>query len=106
MIATLLENARNRRPDTPVTVDARREKDFALIEVCDQAGPVADDDRAAAFERFSPLEPPGGRTTGLELYKVRRLAELQGGRVWLENGTSGEVRFGFALPLARGGGKG
>jgi hypothetical protein len=32
---------------------------------------------------------------------VRRLAELQHGRVWIGEGPDGEGLFGFALPLAR-----
>ena len=56
-------------------------------------------------DRFSPLRPRTGLTTGLELYKVRRLAELQHGRVWVADGPGDEARFGFALPLAHHAGR-
>jgi len=74
---------------------------FIEVETGDPGGEVDDDERAVAFDRFSALQPRTGLTTGLELYKVRRLAELQHGRVWVGEGPAGEGRFGFALPLAR-----
>lgn len=101
MIATLLENARNRAANSGATLHVRRTSAFLQIEVGDLGGSVAEEERASAFDAFSPLQPRTGLTTGLELYKVRRLAELQRGQVWIEDGPDGEARFGFALPLAR-----
>jgi signal transduction histidine kinase len=101
ILRTLLENARNRTPEeSAIFIHTQREGAFARIEIEDDGGELRDVERATAFERFSPLEPKSGRTTGLELYKVRRLVELHGGRVWAETGTPGTSRFGFTLPLA------
>jgi len=101
MIATLLENARHRAANAGATLRVRRVSGFIEIEAGDPGGDIGEEERALAFERFSPLEPRTGLTTGLELYKVRRLAELQHGRVWIGEGPDGEALFGFALPLAR-----
>jgi len=101
MITTLLDNARNRAANAGSTLRVRRVSGFIEVETGDPGGEVGEDERAVAFERFSALQPRTGLTTGLELYKVRRLAELQHGRVWVGKGPPGEARFGFALPLAR-----
>jgi len=101
MIATLLENARYRAANAGATVRIRLISGFVEFEVGDPGGSVDPEERALAFERFSRLQPRTGLTTGLELYKVRRLAELQHGRVWVGDGPGEEAVFGFALPLAR-----
>jgi signal transduction histidine kinase len=101
IVGTLLENAANRSAEgATIALEARVEDDFARVEIRDDGTPLSDEERASAFDRFSALVPAGGRTTGLELYKARRLVELQGGRVWAESDDSGQTRFGFALPLA------
>jgi signal transduction histidine kinase len=101
MIATLLDNARNRAANAGSRLRVRRVSGFIEVETGDPGGEVDDDESVVAFDRFSALRPRTGLTTGLELYKVRRLAELQHGRVWVGEGPAGEARFGFALPLAR-----
>jgi signal transduction histidine kinase len=102
MIAALLDNARNRAANAGATLHVLRASGFVQIEVGDLGGDIDKEERERAFDRFSPLQPRTGLTTGLELYKVRRLAELQHGRVWIGD-RPGEARFGFALPLARAG---
>jgi signal transduction histidine kinase len=100
MIETLVENARNRAANSGAGVYAERVGGFVRIEVSDSGGDLSEQERAGAFDAFSRLEPRTGLTTGLELYKVRRLAELQRGHVWVDDAIGGETRFGFALPLA------
>jgi len=100
MISTLLDNARHRAANAGATLHVRRISSFVQFEVGDHGGAVEEEERAVAFDRFSPLRPRTGLTTGLELYKVLRLAELQRGRVWVSEGPGDEARFGFALPLA------
>jgi signal transduction histidine kinase len=101
MIATLVANARYRTANAGATLRVRRAGGFVRFEVGDPGGGIGPEERAVAFEPFSPLQPRTGLTTGLELYKVRRLAELQHGRVWVEDGPGEETWFGFALPLVR-----
>jgi signal transduction histidine kinase len=100
MISSLLENARNRTANSGATLYVRSLGSFVQLEVADGGGRVDVGERAEAFEPFSSLQPRTGLTTGLELYKVRRLAELQRGQVWIDDGPGDEARFGFALPLA------
>jgi signal transduction histidine kinase len=100
MFSTLLDNARHRAANAGATLFVRQIGGFVEFEVGDRGGAVEAEEQAVAFDRFSPLQPRTGLTTGLELYKVRRLAELQHGRVWIADGAGDEARFGFALPLA------
>jgi signal transduction histidine kinase len=101
MIETLVENAKNRAANSGAGVHVQRIGGFIRIEVSDLGGDLSERERAGAFDAFSPLRPRTGLTTGLELYKVRRLAELQRGHVWVDDATGSETRFGFALPLAQ-----
>jgi signal transduction histidine kinase len=101
MLESLLENARNRTANAGAGVHLRPVGAFLRVEVSDRGGDLSEQERARAFDAFSPLEPRTGLTTGLELYKVRRLAQLQRGHVWVDDIEGGETRFGFALPLAR-----
>jgi two-component system phosphate regulon sensor histidine kinase PhoR len=68
------------------------------------AGPGLDDaELVRAFELNGPLptdDASGLRSSGLELYNVRRLIELQGGSVAAERGPSGGSTFTFTLPWA------
>jgi signal transduction histidine kinase len=100
MIETLVENARNRAANSGAGVHVQRVSGFVRIEVSDHGGDLSENERAGAFDAFSHLQPRTGLSTGLELYKVRRLAELQRGHVWVDDETGGETRFGFALPVA------
>jgi K+-sensing histidine kinase KdpD len=100
MVTTLLENARLRTANAGATLRVRRGSWAIAFEVSDGGGALDEGDTRAAFDAFSSVIPRTGLTTGLELYKVRRLAELHLGRVWAANGDGGEALFGFALPLA------
>jgi signal transduction histidine kinase len=60
------------------------------------AGPGVPADRAdAIFRPFMTTKPSG---TGLGLATSRRLIELHGGRLWIENPGSPGARFTFTLP--------
>ncbi len=63
-------------------------------------GPGVPADRAdAIFRPFMTTKPSG---TGLGLATSRRLIELHGGRLWLENPGSPGARFTFTLPMFSG----
>jgi signal transduction histidine kinase len=102
MLTTLVENARNRTANAGAIIHVERSTGYVEIEVGDHGGALDEEELRVAFDAFSTLTPRTGLSTGLELYKVRRLAELQKGHVWARNTPNGETGFGFALPLARG----
>ena len=60
---------------------------------------VPRDARDQLFQRFSRHGEHGGRA-GLGLYISRRILELHGGRIWLDEQRPGGARFVFELPAA------
>jgi signal transduction histidine kinase len=60
-------------------------------------GPGVPDGRAVAI--FRPFVTTKARGTGLGLATSRRLIELHGGRLWLDNPGEPGARFTFTLPV-------
>jgi signal transduction histidine kinase len=54
--------------------------------------------RARIFEPFERFEPDSGVGTGLGLAVSRRLAELMGGRLTVEDTPGGGATFVLTLP--------
>lgn len=102
VLQNVLDNAVRYSPGGGrIEVTVAREDGQAVVRVADHGIGIPDDERALLFQRFyrtSRARPYGG--TGLGLYISRRIAEMHGGRLWLErSGPQGSV-FAFALPLA------
>lgn len=71
--------------------------------VADRGPGIPAGERARLFQPFSQLEPPDARRTGgtgLGLAICRRLAELLGGTIGVEDRTGGGSIFRFTLPFA------
>jgi signal transduction histidine kinase len=105
ILTNLVLNACRRSPDArEVAVSVRTDDGFAAVTVSDNGVALTNEQIARAFDRLAPIEVPGHpeiRSSGLELYKVRRLVELQGGAVTAESGPGRRgSRFTFTLPLA------
>lgn len=107
ILTALLLNACRLSPDGgKITIAGRNDGDDVRVSVSDQ-GPVLEaDGLALAFERHRPgaaSDRSELRSSGLELYKVRRLVELQGGSVGAERAAGGGSTFTFTLPRAERG---
>jgi len=85
-----------------VRIAIRREDDFAVVEVSDDGIGLTKKQLAVVFDRFAVDLPEqlGVRRSGLELYKVRRLVELQGGSISATSEPGKGASFTFTLPLA------
>jgi two-component system, NtrC family, sensor kinase len=68
-----------------------------LCRVCDSGPGVAEAEAEAIFKPFVTSKPRG---TGLGLSISRRLIELHGGRLWLENPGHPGACFVISVPLA------
>jgi signal transduction histidine kinase len=101
IIENLLLNAcRHTRDGTALGISALRRDDDVVVICIDDSGPgVPEALHGVIFERFK--QAPGSSTTGLGmgLSLVARLAQLHGGRAWVENRPSGGASFRVALPL-------
>jgi signal transduction histidine kinase len=102
VIRNLLDNAIRHAPaGSAVVVGVGVEPDGSARVCVDDAGPgfpVEFADRA--FERFARADLSRARAsggTGLGLAIARGLVEAHGGRIWIEQGAGGRVRF--AVPL-------
>lgn len=82
-------------PDARVEVSADREGGEVLCRVRDN-GPGVPASQSAAI--FKPFVTTKARGTGLGLAISRRLVEMHGGRLWLENPGHHGASFAFTLP--------
>ena len=81
------------------TVDGDR----AVVTVDDDGDGVAPDDRERIFEPFTRTDASRSRDSGgigLGLAIVRRIVEVHGGRIGVEDGPLGGARFASAWPMA------
>jgi len=91
-------------PGGRITVAARADDRFAVVEVSDTGVGIAPGDQQRVFERFFRADDAAVREakgTGLGLPIVQSLVELHGGRIWVHSeGVPGKgSTFSFTLPL-------
>lgn len=109
IFTNLISNALKFSPrNATVIVDAEREKnpdgaEAIHVTITDQGPGLNAADMERLFGKYARLsaQPTGGEpSSGLGLFLVRKLVELQHGRVWAEStGTGRGSRFHVVLPL-------
>lgn len=103
ILTNLLSNALKYSDDDVRTL-VRVADGEVIVEVHDRGPGIAQEDTARLFQRFSRLVHPDAKTrpkgTGLGLYISKSIAELQGGRIWVESEPGRGSTFAFALPAA------
>ncbi len=97
-LVNLLRNAHQAGGGDPVELRLGREGDWLSIRVDDRGPGVPADKRE---EIFAPFVTSRTRGTGLGLAVVRRVAELHGGRIRVEDNPGGGARFCLELPQPR-----
>jgi two-component system sensor histidine kinase BaeS len=104
ILGTLLLNACRLSPEGgKVGIDGRNAGEDVTVSISDSGPGLSEEELAAAFERHrssAAVERSEFRSTGLELYKVRRLVELHGGAVNAESRLGHGSTFSFTLPRA------
>ncbi len=100
IVSNLLDNAVRFSPDGGRVAVAVRRVDAEVRIAVHDAGPgIPQVDQERIFEEFEQAgTPEPGEGTGLGLALSRRLAELHGGRLWVESRPGAGSTFVLALP--------
>ena len=101
IVVNLVENAAKYAPTGPVELVVAAGDGTIDLAVADRGPGVPEAQRARIFDRFVHIDPAaGGRVdgTGLGLYLGRRLAEVMGGSLDVENRGGGGAVFCLRLP--------
>lgn len=103
VLNNLLGNALRHTPaGGTVRVQARRQGDFALVEIWDTGEGIRTEDLPHVFERFYRGEKSRSRATGgsgLGLAIAKGIVEAHGGEIGVESESGQGTRFFFTLPV-------
>ena len=101
ILVNLLSNAVRHGPEgQAIRIYVEAAGPEVRVRVIDRGQGVPAGVRERIFEPFERFDPHSGLGTGLGLPVSRRLAEVLGGRLWLEETAGGGATFILALPLA------
>ena len=99
IVDNLLSNALRHTPKgTAVRVELSRCDDGVLLAVDDSGPGIPDAEKEAVFEPFQRRATSAVGGLGLGLFVVRKFAEIQGGRAWVEDAPGGGAAFRVMLP--------
>jgi signal transduction histidine kinase len=100
VVSNLLGNAIRHSPrGGSIDLIVTQQESTAMCHVADQGPGVPPRDRNRIFEpHFQGSSMPG--TAGLGLFICRRIVEVHGGRIWVEDHLPQGAHFIFTLPLA------
>lgn len=100
ILVNLLANAVRHSPENQaVTIQVEDGSPELRVRVVDRGAGVPPDVRDRIFEPFERFDPQSGLGTGLGLPVSRRLAEVLGGRLTVEDTPGGGATFVLALPM-------
>jgi PAS domain S-box-containing protein len=69
-----------------------------IISFEDRGGGISDESKETIFERFTRREKKAVKGSGLGLAITKRIVEMHGGRVWVEDNPGGGSVFFVSLP--------
>jgi signal transduction histidine kinase len=99
IMVNLLSNAIRHSPsDKSIEILAEGSEALLRVRVVDHGPGVPLELRERVFEPFERFDPHSGLGTGLGLPVSRRLAEVMGGKLWVEETSGGGATFVLELP--------
>ncbi len=101
VIANLTENAIKYTPKGDVIIDVGGDDEHVKISIQDSGIGIPREDIPHLFQKFYRVDNSATREiggTGLGLYLCRRLAEMMGGRIWVESEFEKGSTFFLELP--------
>jgi signal transduction histidine kinase len=103
MLENLVGNAVRHTPSgTPVRIRSEASPETVSVTVEDEGPGVPDHLKDAVFDRFK-TGSDGARGTGIGLWVVARLAEVHGGRAWVEDRVGGGASFRVVISTTESG---
>ena len=100
VMSNLLNNAIKNTSEGSITVEALNIDSKAVVSVRDTGKGIDPELYPKLFTKFATKSPTGG--TGLGLFISKSIIEAHGGKIWVENNSSGYglgTVFKFTLPL-------
>jgi signal transduction histidine kinase len=102
VLRNLIENAVKYSPEgSTIDIGLSADAEAVRVWVADRGTGIPDDDKGRIFEQFHRIERPETRNiggTGLGLFIVRQLVEVQGGQIAVEDRPGGGSIFTFVIP--------
>ncbi len=86
------------RPDPRIWITADQRGSSVRFSVADNGLGIPPEDRVRVFEPFVRLSPASTKGSGIGLAIVKRIIDLYGGRVWIEDNEHAGSTVGFTLP--------
>lgn len=103
VFTNLLSNAVKYSPeDSRILIGVIDQGDFYKIYVKDWGYGIRDEDKEKLFSRFERLKKEGVKGTGLGLAIAKKVVDLHGGDIWVEDNPEGGSIFYVKLPKAPG----
>jgi signal transduction histidine kinase len=104
VLVNLITNAIKYSPEAaPVAVKATKGSGTIRVDVHDQGIGIREEDLSRLFKKFQRISDPQSRKTagtGLGLYIVKGLVELQGGEIAVTSEYGKGSTFSFTMPVA------
>ncbi len=102
IVSNLLDNSIKYSPvESRIVVRGRRQSDGVLVSVIDEGRGIPLELQERIFEWFYQVDQSSTRAvggTGLGLYRCRKLADVIGGRLWLESSDQQGSSFCLWIP--------
>ncbi len=83
-----------------IRIDVQDDGERWRVSIADTGEGIADEDKEKVFQRFERLRKEGVKGTGLGLAIARRIVDLHGGEIWVEDNPGGGAVFCVSLEKA------
>jgi hypothetical protein len=99
VFSNLVSNAIKYSPEgSGIEIDIQDKGREWLFYIKDSGEGIEDEDKEGIFTRFERLGKEGVKGTGLGLAIAKRIVDLHGGRIWVEDNPEGGSIFFVSLP--------
>ncbi len=95
----IIENAIKYSPEnSKITISIEEENGYVLVKIADEGIGIPDEFKERIFQRYERGDKKGIKGTGLGLAIAKRIVEMHGGKIWVENNEPKGSVFYVKLP--------